>query len=481
MLREFRLSPSGKSGVSCDADGAFVGAIPVLDRLQKDGKDEWQPRDCNELSDEMGESYGLPIDMSSKAGGLKAIANALNDGDVARAQIATVLLGIPDLLPLSKRAHSREQMLKLIRDLHWSGMIKWDPDKHPRWPARSADSAGGEFAPEGEDGGVGASLTSQSNAASQTRPHDNEPRAAGRSARIQLADAGMSDAVDDPIAGAASRSVTGRRQNAGAAGPQAKPIDGEYESFWQSFGSNISHEVKSAFAQIGQAEVDDSYNNLAFAIDQRNAIAHALRSYAYYRAKPWFKPNGQRMQVPVGPAVDETNDPLVDASSAWSDSIAASARPMRPATNADWIDPLVNLLSAGTMGAGMLPKLVGPSAGLLDATEIAAPSVRAVEHAEGSFSITNWSEYPSDLPQPTGPFRLLNGEGYDAARAAANNANRALRDADPTAYIGKEIHEIHPIKFGGSPTDPANKIALTPPQHISATTWWARLQRGLLK
>jgi len=120
--------------------------------VRKNSKDEWHLRDCEELSKQIGVHYGLPIDMLSKTGGLRAIANALNESDVARAQIGTVLLGIPD--PLSKRVCSRDQMIKLIRDLHWSGMIKWDPDEHPRWPARSADSKGGQFAPKGEGWGA---------------------------------------------------------------------------------------------------------------------------------------------------------------------------------------------------------------------------------------------------------------------------------------------------------------------------------------
>jgi hypothetical protein len=76
---------------------------------------------------------------------------------------------------------------------------------------------------------------------------------------------------------------------------------------------------------------------------------------------------------------------------------------------------------------------------------------------------------------PTGPFRLLEGQDYDTARATANNANRALREANPEVYSGKQIHEIQPVKFGGSPTDPANKIALSPQEHAIATTWWNEL------
>ncbi len=45
-------------------------------------------------------------------------------------------------------------MIKFIRDLHWSGMLKadWDPDEHPRWPAGSPDSRGGQFAPKDAEG-----------------------------------------------------------------------------------------------------------------------------------------------------------------------------------------------------------------------------------------------------------------------------------------------------------------------------------------
>ncbi len=95
MIHEFRLTSRGNGGVFCDEGGAFVGAIPLLARTRSNGKDEWRPRDCDELSKDMSAQYGLPVDMSSKGGGLTVIAKALNEGDVARAQVAAVLLGIP--------------------------------------------------------------------------------------------------------------------------------------------------------------------------------------------------------------------------------------------------------------------------------------------------------------------------------------------------------------------------------------------------
>ena len=100
------------------------------------------------------------------------------------------------------------------------------------------------------------------------------------------------------------------------------------------------------------------------------------------------------------------------------------------------------------------------------------------EHPEGSFSITNWDGYPASLPKPSGTFRLLEGAEYATARRAANRTNETMHQADPS-LAGKEIHEIKPVKFGGSPTDPANKIPLMPQEHSPATTWWNRLQRSI--
>jgi filamentous hemagglutinin len=98
---------------------------------------------------------------------------------------------------------------------------------------------------------------------------------------------------------------------------------------------------------------------------------------------------------------------------------------------------------------------------------------------EGSFSIWNWQGYPSGLPKPRGPFRLLRGEEYDAARAAANRANKALNKE--LEFIGKEvdIHEITPVKFGGSPTNINNKIFLDRKVHqTQVTPFWNNIMKS---
>jgi hypothetical protein len=100
---------------------------------------------------------------------------------------------------------------------------------------------------------------------------------------------------------------------------------------------------------------------------------------------------------------------------------------------------------------------------------------------DGTFSIFDWSGYPSFLPRPAGPFRLLQDETYRTARRAANKANEALRSANPATYEGKHVHENQPVKFGGDPTDASNKITLSPSDHYMANGWWYRLQRYIEK
>jgi hypothetical protein len=47
------------------------------------------------------------------------------------------------------------------------------------------------------------------------------------------------------------------------------------------------------------------------------------------------------------------------------------------------------------------------------------------------------------------------------------------------AIRGKEIFEIKPVMLGGSPTDPANKTALSRADHIKAVTYWNKVIAGL--
>jgi hypothetical protein len=63
---------------------------------------------------------------------------------------------------------------------------------------------------------------------------------------------------------------------------------------------------------------------------------------------------------------------------------------------------------------------------------------------------------------------------------AGTNEPRAQRSVNPD-LIGKEIHEIHPVVFGGDPASEDNKAYLTPPEYAPYVVWWNRQYRRITK
>lgn len=102
-------------------------------------------------------------------------------------------------------------------------------------------------------------------------------------------------------------------------------------------------------------------------------------------------------------------------------------------------------------------------------------NAECVVHPNGEIEITDWEGYPEGGPKPDGTLKLIEGDEYKAARSAANKENGRMHRKD-SSYNGKQIHEIHPVKFGGSPTDHANKIALPRSEHAKYTRFWKEIQ-----
>ncbi len=89
----------------------------------------------------------------------------------------------------------------------------------------------------------------------------------------------------------------------------------------------------------------------------------------------------------------------------------------------------------------------------------------------------DWNGYP-DGPRPSPPFWIIEAKEYEQNRALANEFNNQLHREDPS-LDGLEIHEVKPIKFGGSPIDITNKIILTPEEHMKYTRFWNKELRRL--
>jgi hypothetical protein len=156
IARLFRLRPGG---VECDGDGPRVGGVALLTR---DARGQWIGRDETGIGRELAKVYGFPIDFAAKRKCVESLAAAMTNGELARAQIITLLLQLPDPPnPASARSDILEKR-RLERDLAACGLLKadadWD-DKHSR--TGSAPNPGW-FAPTSGSSEADASRTSTS-------------------------------------------------------------------------------------------------------------------------------------------------------------------------------------------------------------------------------------------------------------------------------------------------------------------------------
>ena len=112
--------------------------------------------------------------------------------------------------------------------------------------------------------------------------------------------------------------------------------------------------------------------------------------------------------------------------------------------------------------------------------------VEIIDSDRGTFIIKDWSKYPDDyvpLPNKNKEWRLLEGDEYELARRQANEANKNIRNGDNYYSDNRlEIHEIEPVKFGGSPIDLDNKTAIQGRVHRKyVTSWWNKIRNEVKK
>lgn len=141
-LRLFRLSPDG---IECDANGLRVGDVALLAR---DDESAWVLRDQRELNRDLSRAYGFPVDVGPRRAGLAAIAKALRDRNIAKAQIATLLLQFPDPPTLAGGCVVKLNRDRLARDLVACRLLKADGDWEEKHPRTGSPPNAGWFAPK---------------------------------------------------------------------------------------------------------------------------------------------------------------------------------------------------------------------------------------------------------------------------------------------------------------------------------------------
>jgi hypothetical protein len=163
FVRFFRLRAGG---VECDANGLRVGGVALLAR---GAKGDWRRRDEGDLNRQLSKRYGFPLDLGRKRGGIDAVAGALNNGELARAQVAALLLQLPDP-PSSADAEpdGLEKRRRLAYELADGDLLKADADWDDKHPRAGAPPNPGWFAPTSAESGTDGPKTGPSRAAGET-------------------------------------------------------------------------------------------------------------------------------------------------------------------------------------------------------------------------------------------------------------------------------------------------------------------------
>jgi len=90
----FKLDQNAKGrGLRCDRDGLFFAGIALLER---DAEDQFRPIPATTIRKTLSSAYRTDGNWESRIRSVDVVAKALNNGDVARAMMAAVLMRLPE-------------------------------------------------------------------------------------------------------------------------------------------------------------------------------------------------------------------------------------------------------------------------------------------------------------------------------------------------------------------------------------------------
>jgi A nuclease family of the HNH/ENDO VII superfamily with conserved AHH len=154
LQRTYHLTPRGGAGLSCDEKGVALGDVALVrGRQDAEGGARCEVRSAAQIGQILQTAYGPQREASIQRlhRGLYRVAACIEAGDLARAGVEAVMLGLPDLAP--------DAMAKLAKlaDLEKDANAAWETE--PRLPA--GQTGGGQWT---TGGGGAAMVTPATNA-----------------------------------------------------------------------------------------------------------------------------------------------------------------------------------------------------------------------------------------------------------------------------------------------------------------------------
>jgi len=170
MFQAFRLTNEpGGQGLSCTAEGLSLAGVPLLRKTEAG----FEPRPKTETAALFKAAYGDEFDPSRLNSSLVVIARALNDGDLARAMMSTVLTRTPEL--------STEEILRLRNAEDDLAKYDFNPNEprnyHGRW---TTDGGAGASSPATAQRGKASGRESKPTSARLSHPEENASEGAAQ-------------------------------------------------------------------------------------------------------------------------------------------------------------------------------------------------------------------------------------------------------------------------------------------------------------
>lgn len=154
---------------------------------------------------------------------------------------------------------------------------------------------------------------------------------------------------------------------------------GADENFWQAVGSRLSHDARSVFAAVGRAQLTESEADLSASEAEGHALVSGIEAANRFLAEPLLDGDGNPIELPI---VMPNGEMLRD----YTTGLPLS----RPATNADWVGPLADLIG---LGAGPVLGLAGRAGATARVLDDVASSAAEGESLIGNSGFRNIGEF----------------------------------------------------------------------------------------
>jgi len=246
-----------------------------------------------------------------------------------------------------------------------------------------------------------------------------------RNPGVQLADAGLSDVVGNPVAEASARAAASSHRVAATDNSRNRSAGGAPKGFWEAVSSGLSSNVESVLSEIGQAQETQINSERTATAAEGNAALESLDAV------------NQFLERPAGGST-----PITPEFPMWGGyGMDMTLAPTRPITVGDEVGAAANLFSLLPIGEGGSAALELSELATAERETFLAPYPEWQAHFKARWPAGR-IVFPPDLPQGSASIGNYAHREIGRLFQEAHSDVRMILRTDPPNQPGVDI-EIH--------------------------------------